>query len=245
MTAGLFVVDGLMIDTGPPNAREEIERVLEQVRIDQVVITHHHEDHCGNAAFVAERRGIQPMAHALALPELAAPPVIPAYRRVTWGTPEPCGAIALPAEVHTPSHRFEVIHTPGHSHDHIALYEPEQHWLFTGDLYVTSRPKVLGRSEVVGALIDSLRRLMCLPDCAHFCSHAGIHRSHQSRIGAKLDYLLWLQERVLIEHEEGRTVREITRHLKLGNRTWQLVSRGQYSGENLVRALLLNVHVDV
>jgi glyoxylase-like metal-dependent hydrolase (beta-lactamase superfamily II) len=170
---------------------------------------------------------------------------LPAYRRVVWGVPEACEANEIPDEIRTPEYRFEVIHTPGHAHDHVALWEPEQQWLFTGDLYVISRPKVFGRSQVIGALIESLRRLMCLPDCTLFCNHRGILPSHQSRIGAKLDYLLWLQERVLIEHEEGRTVREITRHLKLGNRTWKLVSRGQYSGENLVRALLQNVHVKV
>lgn len=30
---------------------------------------------------------------------------------------------------------LEVIHTPGHSHDSICLYEQEQGWLFTGDTY--------------------------------------------------------------------------------------------------------------
>ena len=245
MTAGLFVVDGLMIDTGPTNAQSEVGHILDQARIDQIVLTHHHEDHSGNAAYVAERRGVQIQAHPLALDELASPPPIPAYRRVIWGTPAPCEGIEVPTEICTPLYRFEVIHTPGHSHDHIALWEPEQKWLFTGDLYITARPKVFGRSEVIGALIDSLRRLMCMPDCLLCCSHAGIRPSHQSRIGAKLDYLLWLQERVLIEHEEGRTVREITRHLKLGSHTWKIASRGQYSGENLVRALLQNVHVKV
>jgi len=58
-------------------------------------------------------------------------------------------------------------------------------------------------------------------------------------------HALWPQERVLIEHEEGRTVREIMKDLKLGSPTWKIASRGQYSGENLVRALLRNVHVEV
>ena len=43
----------------------------------------------------------------------------------------------------TPRFRFRVIHTPGHSADHIALYEPNRRWLFSGDLYLAPRLRYL------------------------------------------------------------------------------------------------------
>ena len=52
LTTGVYVVDGLLIDTGPPNAPNEIRQILGQADVNACVITHHHEDHVGNADLV-------------------------------------------------------------------------------------------------------------------------------------------------------------------------------------------------
>jgi glyoxylase-like metal-dependent hydrolase (beta-lactamase superfamily II) len=57
-----------------------------------------------------------------------------------------------------------VIHTPGHSPDHVALWDEESRTMFSGDLVVMGTtvviPATMGGS--LTAYIDSLRRLLAL-----------------------------------------------------------------------------------
>ena len=48
-----FFVDGLLIDTGQSNIRKEYMEAISNFHIDQVFITHHHEDHTGVSGGVA------------------------------------------------------------------------------------------------------------------------------------------------------------------------------------------------
>jgi len=238
LTSGVYFVDGLLIDTGPANAQLQLARVLGRVRPDQVVLTHHHEDHIGNALFVANHIDRPPLAHPLALPLVRRPGPLPLYRRITWGTPQPFAAEALGKRLATPSHRFEVIHTPGHAPDHIALYEPEQRWLFAGDLFIAAHVKVLRADENVSGLIASLRKLLELPDCTLFCQHTGMHSSHHKSFGRKLDFLLSTQRKAVALRADGRSVAEIAAALDIRNRWIEVFSRGEFSGRNLIAELL-------
>ena len=238
MSSGVYFVDGTLIDTGPANAQVQFAAVLGRVDAEQVVLTHHHEDHTGNAVFAANHLDRPPLAHGLALPLLRNPRPLPLYRRMVWGSAPALAAEALGKTLHTPSHTFEVLHTPGHAPDHVALYEPDERWLFVGDLYISPRLAVMQPDEDAGKLIGSLRRLLTLPDCTLFCQHTGVHHSHQQRLGAKLDFLLGVQREARVMHEEGCTVAEITRRLGIEKPMIKVLSGGELSARNLVRALL-------
>lgn len=244
MTCGVYFVDGTLIDTGPANAQVEFAAVLGKVDAEQVVLTHHHEDHAGNAVFAANHLDRAPLAHALALPLLRRPKPLPLYRRIVWGTAPPIAAEALGATLHTREHAFRVIHTPGHAPDHVALYEPERRWLFTGDLYISPRLALMQPDEDAGALVASMRKLMELPDCTLFCQHSGVHKSHQRALGAKLDFLLGVQSRAVTMHHEGRDAAEIVRGLGIEKPFIKLVSRGEMSARNLVDELLREAGVN-
>ena len=238
LTSGVYFVDGMLLDTGPANAQVEFAAIIGSVGAEQLVLTHHHEDHIGNAAFAANHLDRPPRAHALTLPLVRKPLPLPLYRKITWGSPAPFEADALGEAVHTPDHVFQVIHTPGHAPDHVALYEPEQRWLFAGDLFIAPRLRLLRDDENITKLMGSLRKLMELPDCTLFCQHSGIHESHQKSLGQKLDFLLGIQQKAVVMHDEGRTIDEIVRRLKIEKPRMRFVSRGEFSARNLVAELL-------
>lgn len=235
---GIYSVGGLLIDTGPASAHKPVGALLETLDVEQVVLTHHHEDHVGNAAAAAGRSGSAPLIHPLGVDLVARAPDLPLYRKIVWGTPEPVFARPLGEFLETDRFRFRVIHTPGHAVDHVALHEPDQDWLFTGDLYLGDRIRQAFAYEDIGTMIGSLRLLLAIPDCVLFCQHSGYHAGHQHRLGRKLDFLLGLQQRAVMHHEEGCSIGEITRRLEIRDWKWRVASRGEWSGRHLVRGLL-------
>ncbi|MGH7647366.1 MAG: MBL fold metallo-hydrolase, partial [Gemmatimonadaceae bacterium] len=48
-----FLVRGVLIDLGFPLAARDLRRYLADARPDGALVTHHHEDHGGNAELVA------------------------------------------------------------------------------------------------------------------------------------------------------------------------------------------------
>jgi ribonuclease/clavin/mitogillin len=238
MTTGVYFVDGTLIDTGPANAPVEFATILGSVDAEQLVVTHHHEDHIGNAVFAANHLDRTPLMHGMALPLVRNPQPLAAYRKLTWGSPEGFAAEPLGETLHTRNYEFEVIHTPGHAPDHVALHQPEKRWLFAGDLFISERPALMLSSEDVTSLTQSLRRLLELPDCKMFCHHSGAHESHHKALGSKLDFLLGVQRKALTLHDEGRSAADIARHLNLEKPAVKFVSRGEMSARNLVVGLL-------
>lgn len=238
MKVGVYVVDGLLIDTAPRNLRAAMQEVLDTETIGQIALTHHHEDHVGNAALAAQRVGNAPRIHAAGVNLVERAPHLPLYRRVVWGTPDPVVAQPLGDTLETDSYRFDVIHTPGHAADHVALHEPEQEWVFAGDLFLTEKPRRAFAYEDIGELIASIRRLLAIPDCQLFCHHTGHHPSHQHRLGRRLDWLLGLQSKAVVYLEEGRSVRDIARAVGVRDGFNRTYSRGEWTGANLVKGLL-------
>jgi len=194
--------------------------------------------------FAANHIDRVPLAHSLALPLVRNPSILPPYRKFAWGIPAGFQAEALGNTLHTRKYRFEVIHTPGHSPDHVVLHEPDKRWLFAGDLYISKSLSVTTRDENVTALMSSLRKLMELPDCQMFCQHSGMHDSHQRALGARLEFLLATQKKALALHAEGRTAGEIARELELEKPAIRLVSRGEMSARHLVNGLLRDAGVE-
>src|SRR5699024_5079336 len=89
---------------------------------------------------------------------------------------------------------WEVIHTPGHSDDHVALYHEATGRLFSGDLFVTPKPKVMMKSESVSTIKRSIRSLLQLNFTSMFCSHSGYIKNGRTMLQEKLDYLETLTE---------------------------------------------------
>ena len=235
---GVYFVDGLLIDSGPPNVRNEAERLFRDLRVRACVTTHHHEDHSGNHALLVERFGIVPHAHWRGIPRLAAPAPLHMYRRLAWGKPLPATSQPLGDFIETESFRFNVIHTPGHADDHVVLHERNRGWLFSGDLYLGSRLKLLRSDENVYALMDSLRRVIALEPEVLFCQHRGRIDKPVSPLQRKLDGLREIQDTVEHLHAKGLSESEIARRLPGKDLSWRIWTAGHFSKRNFVRAFL-------
>ncbi|OYV95731.1 MAG: hypothetical protein B7Z68_06820 [Acidobacteria bacterium 21-70-11] len=157
-----YLVDGLMVDSGCRHSAPELARLLEGETVTHLVNTHAHEDHIGgNEAVLRLNPKVEIIAHPLALRVLRDPrreqPLHP-YRHVMWGMPRPSDAhAAADGEViETAHHRFQVVFTPGHSDDHLCLFEPGTGWAFTGDLFVGGRDRALRVGGDAWAIVASM-----------------------------------------------------------------------------------------
>jgi hypothetical protein len=124
--AHAFLIDDTMIDTGTIAVRNERETKLDGLRCSTIVNTRHHEDHIGNNRLFQDRFGAEIYAHPGALAFLEKPRLIgmQLYRRVVWNTPDPSRGRPVGDTVSTSRRNLQVILAPGHSPDHICLYEP-------------------------------------------------------------------------------------------------------------------------
>ncbi len=239
-----YLVDGLLIDTGCAFSAPELTAALSETILVGIVNTHTHEDHIGaNGRLQRERAGLPIWAHPLALPILADPrgrqPLHP-YRRVMWGWPTPSQGqpVADGALIETARYRFQVVYTPGHSPDHICLYEPEQGWLFTGDLFVGGRDRALRAGYDIWAIIASLKRVAALPAKRLYPGSARVREAPAAELAAKIAHLEELGEQVLSLHRQGRSVNEIVRALCGGPMLIEVITLGHFSRRRLVRSYL-------
>jgi glyoxylase-like metal-dependent hydrolase (beta-lactamase superfamily II) len=234
---GAYYWDGVLLDCGPPVTAGQLLKVLAGRPLEALLVTHHHEDHMGAAAHVLRERGVRAQVHPAGVPLLAGGYVVEMYRRLAWGRPPRVTADPLGDEVIAGRRRFRVIHTPGHSPDHVCFFEPERGWLFTGDLFLAERVRYLRSDEDLGGLIASLDAVGRLPLQAVFCAHRGPLRDGPAALRRKRDVLVSLRERVLDLLGQGLPEREVTRRAvgPEGGLTWY--SLGRFSARNFVRAV--------
>jgi glyoxylase-like metal-dependent hydrolase (beta-lactamase superfamily II) len=234
---GAYVVDGLLVDCGPPALSREVLRTLEGHRLVGLVLTHHHEDHTGNAGVLRERRGLVPRIHPAGVPLLRHGFPTRAYRRLVWGAPRRADAEPLGEDVRGASLAFQVLHTPGHSEDHVCLFQPERGWLFTGDLFLAERLRYLRSDEDLERLVASLEAVARLPLREVFCAHRGLVRDGPAALRRKAENLKAVRETVIELMRGGLPEDEITRRV-VGRESWlSYASRGDFSARNFVRAV--------
>lgn len=232
----LYFVDGLLVDTGPHSLRRAIGPFLDSLPIDQVALTHLHEDHCGNAALLAAR-GVPVLCAAGSVQEAAREPRLPLYRRLIWGRRPPFPAAPLPETLHTPNHAFHVLRAPGHTPGHVLFHEPRSAWLFTGDFYLTARPRVVFIEEDLSDTLASLERLEGLDVEVLFDAHAGPLPDGRRLLGRKRAYLEELGGRVADLRSQGLDDRAIDRRLFPHRPLITTVSGGEWSSLRMVRTV--------
>jgi glyoxylase-like metal-dependent hydrolase (beta-lactamase superfamily II) len=235
-----YWVDGLLVDSGCAHTSPELTAALRHWHVEQLVNTHSHEDHIGANADVQSLFRCPILAHPDALQILQDPRLQPLqlYRRLFWGWPEPSRGEPIGDWVESERFRFQVIHTPGHSPDHICLFEPERGWLFSGDAYIGGKDRALREGYDIHGIIDSLRRLAELPVSTIFSGSGSVRHNGVPALRVKIAYLEGLGERICALRKEGLPPRRIRRRVLGRELPITYLTLGHFSGMRLVRSYL-------
>ncbi len=146
-----------VVDPGSPYPDQQavLDEVLGQIRIDLVLLTHHHGDHIGGAAALAERWGVPIAAHA-------------ATARRLDGVLEVTRLIADGEELHG----VTAVHTPGHAEGHLCFEHADAGATIAGDMVAGIGTILIDPSEGDMALyLASLEQLLARPSMMLLPAH--------------------------------------------------------------------------
>lgn len=239
-----YLVDGMLIDSGCAHTARELVQALEDQPLVRIINTHTHEDHIGgNGPLQQHHKGLQILAHELGLPVLADPKgmqPLQLYRKLFWGCPQPSQAISIVESdvISTERYAFRLIHTPGHSPDHFCLYEPDQGWLFSGDVFVGGFERALRIDYDIWGIIASLKRISELPIRLLFPGSARVRENPEEELRAKIAHLDQLGGRALDLRQRGWSVRRIVRELCGRPMFMELMTMGHFSRKGMVLSFL-------
>jgi len=228
-----YVVRRVLVDTGPPHARARLLGAVNALEPRGVVITHCHEDHAGNAAELAAT-GLPLLFHPSCERELRHPDAIGLYRRIVWGSARP---LTAPARTFDPA-PLTLLSLPGHTDDHLVVWDAERRILVGGDLFLGVKVRVAHGGESPRRLVASLRAAMALEPRVLLDAHRGAVYEPVPLLRAKIT---WMEETIgEIERlaAGGVDEREIARRVLGREALVGWVSRGEYSKRQLVRAVL-------
>ena len=235
-----FLIGDTLIDTGTNRAGREFLPALKNRKITQIVNTHHHEDHIGNNADIQEMFDIPIYAHPSALPYLDNPRLnsLRLYQRVVWDWPKPSKGLAIGSTVRAGAYNLEVIHAPGHTDDHICLYERDKKWLFTGDLFCGTAFIYLRQDENFLQILDTLKKLSLLETDTLFCNLKGVVKNGREALLKKIARMEQLRDDVLHLKEKGLPLDKI-RQKVLGNEgAMGFITVGHYSKQNTIDSIV-------
>ncbi|MHB1167134.1 MAG: MBL fold metallo-hydrolase [Carboxydocellales bacterium] len=235
-TVSAYLVDGLLVDGGSFNSREQLIQACGD-QVDQMVLTHHHEDHSGVGYHFA-KQGIPVYAHPTGIPLLRGEKGCPVYRQVIWGKAPGFTAQLAPHNLDTPHHSCKLIPTPGHSPDHLSVYFEKQGWLFSGDLFLHERVKMAGKEENYYQSLTSMRRLQELELSRIFCSLGRMIKQPKQAIQEKIAFMEQTIEQVWGLHHQGLSHKAITQQVLGSDLKEHLITGGDFCKQNLVRSVL-------
>ena len=234
-----FLFEDTLIDTGPFHVCGEFLPLLERYGVARIINTHQHEDHSGNNGPIQDKFRVPLYAHPDALPFLANPKEmnLNITQHIFWKLPEPSRGEPIGSTVRSAHHVLEVIHTPGHTRDHICLYEPENKLLFAGDLYC-GMVKYFREEEDYDQIISSLRTVHKLDFHTMFCCLKGTVAEGRGAIKRKIDFMERLREQALELQRMGVSSARIRKKLLGAEGAIYYATRGKFSKQHVIDSAL-------
>lgn len=175
-------------------------------RLSEVLVTHGHTDHAGGAAAIADAHpGARFRKHPWPEHDERFPV---AWEWLRQGDVVQAGGTAL-----------RVLHTPGHTPDHLAFWHEPSGTIFTGDLVVAGSSVMIHSSQGgdLGAYMRSLHRLLAL-------SPERLLPAHGPAIDNARETLTWY-----LEHRREREAQVIAA-LRAGHATVEAIAESIYHG---------------
>ena len=234
----IYLLDDILIDTAQSNMRRQFTELVNKRNIDRAIITHYHEDHSGNIP-VLKDKNIPVFAHPLGVELLQNPETISTVENWVWGKAESVDVIPLTETITTKNFVLEIIHTPGHSPDHICLLERNNGWLFCGDLYVHSSINFFISNECMMKQINSLRNVLQYDFDVVFCGHNPQLLNARAKIASKLRFFEDFYGKVSDYYYQGYNKSAIMRILNIReHRLLKYLSGGRLSARNMINSIV-------
>jgi glyoxylase-like metal-dependent hydrolase (beta-lactamase superfamily II) len=164
-----------------PAPRSELDAWLadRDLTVSAILLTHHHHDHVGGAAYLAERTGAPVWAHPINTPLVD----IPLARTLEDG--DLVGG------------RLRSVFTPGHAPGHLAFRDEVSGVVVAGDMVAGTGTIVVAPPEGhMGTYLDSLQRLKDEAPTAMIPAHGPLIDDPQGHLDTYIKHRLWREERI-------------------------------------------------
>lgn len=240
-----FLIDGLLIDTGAPRLLPEFKTFFTKHPFEKVVLTHSHEDHVGGAAYLQQKYDVPILMHDLGIENCTKKADYPFYRKFFWGKRAPFHAQSIDRTIQSRHMTWDVIETPGHAADHISLFNRQTGQLFTGDLFVYPRTKLVLRDESIPTMIESIKSVLQYPFEEIICCHAGYVKNGRDKLKEKLQYLEDIQGKIIEMDKEGYAEKEIQSKLFEKKYPITYISFGEWDSLHIIRSVLREAREEV
>ncbi|HKB14157.1 MAG TPA: MBL fold metallo-hydrolase [Vicinamibacterales bacterium] len=168
-----------------------------RARLGSVLVTHGHPDHAGGASTLAAE-------HPSALFFKRPWPDVDVRYDVPWR------ALADGDHVSAGGEPLTVLHTPGHSPDHLALWHEASRTLFTGDLVVRGSSVMIhsSRGGNLAEYLASLERLLALEPARLLPAHGPAIDDPHAVISGYIAHRLFRERQVESALRAGRATVE-------------------------------------
>ena len=242
MSVWMYVLDGLVIDTGQHHMAKAVKHLLFDKKINRIALTHHHEDHSGNAAMLSAMYAIPVLGHPLTAAKLKRGFAIRPYQYLVWGKAPAVEVLPLTGVIETERFSLLPVKTPGHSKDHIVFLEKQHGWLFAGDLYIGERIKYFRSDERLDDQIASLKKVLQFEFDALFCAHNPCLKNGKTKIKNKLQFLEDFYGQVKTLAAKGFSEKAVIKALDPAtDRFIKWITMGNVSFANMVRSAMASM----
>ncbi len=235
----VYRIGEALIDAGPANQWPAVRKFIGEQPVGKLLLTHHHEDHGGNASRIARHCGLVPFAPELSRDKLKTGYRTPVLQKLIWGSPRPVETQPLPEiTVLDGGTRLQAIHTPGHAKDLHVFFLPDRGEVFSGDLYISKSLRYLRSDERLDQLTDSIRKVLALDFATLFCPHRGILENGKPSLAAKLENIITLCGQAQDLHQRGMPVENIVAELLGPEDMMARMTKYNFSKTNLIKEAL-------